>query len=152
MGPALRNHSSTVTRAARPVTLTCTALRTLTIAPRTNVGSGRIGSIHPCAAAGASGAVNRQTSPSRRDEDSMATGSCERRERDADGPLGCTPRVGSGRPENRYVTACEGVAVSVRTTAFWDALALSAVGRRALLDRSRAALHLPPPQPASQHG
>src|SRR5438477_547318 len=52
-----------MTRAARPVRVTCTALRTLTIAPRGKAGSGRIGSIHPCAAPGASGAVSRQTRP-----------------------------------------------------------------------------------------
>src|SRR2546426_4065449 len=44
----LRNHSSTVTRAIRPATATCTALRIRSMLPR---GSGRMGSIHPWALA-----------------------------------------------------------------------------------------------------
>src|SRR2546425_8201073 len=75
-GPVLRNHSSTVTRAKRPVTATWTALRTFWMAPR---GNSRIGSIQPCARS--SGAIKRKAadSTSRRFGDSMATGSCERR-------------------------------------------------------------------------
>src|SRR5438445_8492703 len=44
-GPLLRNHSSTVTRATRPVTLTCTALLIFSTRP---VGRGWVGSIQPC--------------------------------------------------------------------------------------------------------
>src|SRR3989454_1124697 len=75
-GPVLRNHSSTVTRAKRPVTATWTALRTFWMAPR---GNGRIGSIQPCART--TGAIKRKAadSTSRRFGDSMATGSCEGR-------------------------------------------------------------------------
>src|SRR2546426_1575289 len=75
-GPVLRNHSSTVTRAKRPVTATWTALRIFWMAPR---GNGRIGSIQPCARS--TGAIKRKAadSTSRRFGDSMATGSCERR-------------------------------------------------------------------------
>src|SRR3989442_12648543 len=54
-GPVLRNHSSTVTRAKRPVTATWTALRTFWMAPR---GNGRIGSIQPCART--TGAIKRK--------------------------------------------------------------------------------------------
>src|SRR2546428_12835639 len=44
IGPLLRNHSSTVTRATRPVTVTCTALLIFSTRP---VGRGWIGSIQP---------------------------------------------------------------------------------------------------------
>src|SRR5690349_23207391 len=98
MGPLFRNHSSTVTRAARPVTETCTALRTFSTAPRGC-------SIHPCAANVASGRTRLESAATTR-RDHMATGSCERREERRGAAVGLHSRgYGAG-----YVAAWEGVA------------------------------------------
>src|SRR5256886_13685111 len=62
--------SSTVTRATRPTTATWTALRTFSIPLRGAVGAGRgtgrIGSIQPCAAAAVIGRAAQPTAPQRR--------------------------------------------------------------------------------------
>src|SRR5712691_915918 len=67
MGPLLRNHSSTVTRATRPLMLTCTALRRRSTGPFGTCGTGRTGSIQPCASKADEMVHSKTAAPNTRD-------------------------------------------------------------------------------------